>query len=368
MVASSDVEPVGERGHEEVGEHDRVDTGVDRGLERRELAAPQGREIDAHGRDPDVGVDRGVAVAGGVLRAASDARLLQTGHERDAVARHDISLAGDGARREHHVREIGGDVENRSEGDIHPARSEQVAEGAAGGSGCDEVVQHAVRACPGQAGAPCGLDPGDVAALLVDRDHQVGVRGPQIGDQPRRGRGIGGVAREQADAAETIGIADPVRHLGTLERGEQDGMDSAGQIEAGHEGLVNTLPYPRFHRSAPDGGLLGRELGEGAAAVARDARGVLAGTERPADPAGHGERKHPATRPVGALPLPSASSIDSNCGPPMSSTRPSGGPSASCTSRSATSSTAIGWTGSSGTISTGRCRCGRRNPATKSWN
>src|SRR5699024_3348811 len=115
----------------------------------------------------------GRAVAGEVLRAGAEAGLAQSRADGLRVAGHQVRVVAEGARADDGVRGIGGDVEHRGQVEVQVAGGEQIAQGAAHRAAQLDVVDLPQRPRGGQGGAGPRLQPGDVTALLVDRDHAV---------------------------------------------------------------------------------------------------------------------------------------------------------------------------------------------------
>ncbi len=219
------------------------------GDERRQRGQ---RESAGVGRDPGqpvMGVDDGVAVAGEVLGARGDTRRLQPPHPGGGVPGDDIGARPEGTHPDHRIQRVGVDVGAR-----------RVVQGDAGGVqlpadvagdllGDIDVVQRAERkaARTGRPGA--GLQPGDVARLLVHRDHEVGVLRVQGGGEPRDLFRALDVAAEQDDGGESFGYppAHPAGHRRPLEARLEHGVRPPQQSRAAALCHAGTSGQGRTH-------------------------------------------------------------------------------------------------------------------------
>ena len=188
--------------------HHRGDPGLDRSAERHEVATAEDVEGDVEHGELAVGVGARRAVAGEVLRAGRHAATLEPADGGGHVASGCRGVAAEAADADHRVGGIGVDVGDRGEVEVDPRRRQLDRQGVVDGLGQSDVVDGAEGSRAGCRTTGRGVQPGDVAAFLVDgHDDRAGVM--EDGRCRRRGVG-GGVVGEEADAAEA-GL-DPAQH------------------------------------------------------------------------------------------------------------------------------------------------------------
>src|SRR5262245_19378894 len=190
-----------ERADDDVGAHDRLRSSLERRMERRER--PRIELVDH--REREVRVNGRVAVPREMLRARRDARTLQTGHERGYMPRAEISVGAERADPDHRVLWIRIDVGDGCEVEVDPGSGELRSERRGDTFRRRDVIDHAESCVPGVRAACRRLEPRDVAALLVDRDHDVGPLGAQIVGQATELLSALDVPRVEHDAAEPVG-------------------------------------------------------------------------------------------------------------------------------------------------------------------
>ena len=207
-----------EPGHADVRGHHRADARA-HGRAKRQQHRGHRLVVALDGGEPEMRVLLRVAVSREVLRAGGDAGALEAHYERSDVAGYELGIAAEGTHADDrvvgvrvHVRD-GGEIEVRADsGELGADRSADVPREL-------DVVDRAERVVAGIATPARGIEPGDVAALLVDRNEQVGTLAAQLGGQPSDLLTALDVPREEADAAEP-----------TFEPGTQPGRDN-GALE-----------------------------------------------------------------------------------------------------------------------------------------
>ena len=222
--------PLPQGGHEHVSGHHRVEPGRD--PPRSEVLALELGGVEVDPGQGGVGVGGGRAVAREVLRAGAQARLDQPGRDGAGVQGDPVRLVPEGARADHGVRRVGGDVEHRGEVEVDVAGAQQVSERPPGAAAQVGVADLAESPGGGQGGAGRGLQAGDVPALLVDRDHAVlGPRVDGAGEVAGRPR-IRGVVPEEDHRGEAA-------VEGLLEEGRHGGAGEGGHEHAEHVGVMD---------------------------------------------------------------------------------------------------------------------------------
>lgn len=186
--------------------------------ERDEVARPDDVERLVHDREAHVGVHGGGAVPREVLAAHADAGAAHPAGERDAVAGDDVGRGAEGPYPDDGVLGLGDDVEHGPEEQVDTGGGEHAAQRTARVQRDGAARQDAEGRGPGQRRTVGRLQPGHVAALLVDGDHQVGRDLVQRRRQRGGGGDVGRVAREVDDAGEAGpgGVGQPVRHAGAV--------------------------------------------------------------------------------------------------------------------------------------------------------
>ena len=115
----------------------------------------------------------GAAVPGEVLGAGGHARALQAGHCRGGVPRHQRGVRAERPGADHRAVRRAEHVGARREVDVDPERGQVGADRPVDRLGQRDVVHRAERGVARVRAAVRVRHPGDVAALLVDRDHRV---------------------------------------------------------------------------------------------------------------------------------------------------------------------------------------------------
>ncbi|MGX1249309.1 hypothetical protein RKD48_001820 [Streptomyces ambofaciens] len=181
-----------------------------------------------------VGVDGDVAVTGEVLGAGGDAGRLEAADPRGGVPGDHLGVRAEGAHADDRVVRVGVHVRARRVVEAHPGRAQLAAEVGGDGLGQRRVVDRAEGEVARPGGPGGGLDAGDVARLLVDRDDQIGVLGAQPGGQPGDLLGGDDVAGEEHDGGQSVAdvAQDPVGGLGAHETRLKDGEREPTQLAA----------------------------------------------------------------------------------------------------------------------------------------
>ena len=180
--------------------HDRLHSAADRRAERRQRAHVW---VFFHYRQPEVGVDRGVAVAWKMFGARRYAGALQARDPRDGVRGDGRRVRTEGADADDGVLRVGVHVDHRGEVEVDPHlgqlsadRTRNLAgEGWITGGAEGEVAR--VRASRPR------LQARDVAALFVDRDHELRALRVQLFVQGRQLRPVLDVASIENHPAQT---------------------------------------------------------------------------------------------------------------------------------------------------------------------
>jgi hypothetical protein len=203
--------------------HDGPGARRDRGLERHQLPAAQQIRRHVQHRQAHVRVDRHVAVAREVLDARRDARLLVRRRPGPDVPGGQLRVRGEAAHADHRVGRVGVDVGDRGQVERHAGRGEPPRHGPRDVGRQRHVVEpteHRV-ARVGRAGG--GVQPGDVAALLVDGDDGGRVGGTDLPGQRRQLLFCVDICTEEADAGQSVAqpSVQPGRQLMAQEAGQQ---------------------------------------------------------------------------------------------------------------------------------------------------
>ena len=184
-----------ERAHEQCPRHHRAYACRDRGAERQQ----RGVEVAVDDGQLVVRVDRGVAVAGEVLGARGDALALRPATNA-ATCR--ATSSGSAPKLRTPITGLSGFVFTSATGArfmFTPTAASSPGDRGRDRRGQREVVDDArARSCPGYELPDRGLEPRDVAALLVDRDEEprrvVRAATPSA---PQAARGRGRCGEEQ---------------------------------------------------------------------------------------------------------------------------------------------------------------------------
>ncbi len=237
--------------------HDRPRPGGDGGPERREFALAQQVHVGVDPRQRVVRVDRGVAVPGEVLGAGGDAGGLQPLDVGRGVPGDRPGLVAEGPHSDHRVGGVGVDVRGGRPVEVDAALGEPPPQFGGDPAGEVDVVDRAERVVAGEGGPGADLQPGDVAALLVDGDEDVLALLAQLRGQ--RGELLRGVdvAAEEADRGEALAepAQQPVGRGGPGEAGLEHGQRVPGErvhawCRGGHR-RVTPSPRPRSARRRP---------------------------------------------------------------------------------------------------------------------
>jgi hypothetical protein len=138
-----------ETGQEDVRGHDGARARRDGGAERHELAVAERLERQVDDRQREVGVGRGVAVAGEVLRARGHARRLEAAHPRGGVPRGELGVGAEAADADDRVVGIGVHVDVGREGHGAAGLGERLADRTGDPLGQVGVVDAPSSALPG---------------------------------------------------------------------------------------------------------------------------------------------------------------------------------------------------------------------------
>ena len=164
-------------------------------------------------------------MAGEVLGAAGHADALQALHERGDMPGHELGVRAEGTNADDRVRRIDDHVRDGREIEVQAHCGELAADRGCDAPGQLHVVHGAEREVPREGAACRGLEPGDVASLLVDGDQEVGLLGTERGGERGDLLGVAHVAGEEHDAADPLGelAPQPVRRLEPKEAREDAG-------------------------------------------------------------------------------------------------------------------------------------------------
>ena len=171
-------------------------------------------------------------MAGEVLRAGRHALALRAGDERSDVTRDELGVGAEAAHADDGVPGIGVGVRDRGEIQIDARRGQLARDRACDRLGQRHVVDGAEREIAGVRAAVLGLEPRHVAALLVDRDQELGPLGAkgarQLGELSR----IADVVGEEGDPAQPPlePARDPLRDGVTGEARLQTGRSEAVEL------------------------------------------------------------------------------------------------------------------------------------------
>ena len=239
----------GELGHPQVAGHDGEGARSDRGLERRQVDQPQVGQPALDGGDGLVGVRAGAAVPGEVLGARGHARALQAGHRGGGVPGHQAGVRAEGPGADGRAVRRAEHVGARREVEVDPQGGQVGADRPVHRPGQGDVVHRAEGGVARVRAAVGVRDPGDVAALLVDRDHRVvsGGRRAQHGGQRAHLTGSRDVLAEEGDAGQAAAerVEHPARGGGAGERRDEDRVGQAAEHRVRRPDAVSWLtPSP----------------------------------------------------------------------------------------------------------------------------
>ena len=155
-------------------------------------------EVAADDRQVEMGVHGRVAVPGEVLRARGDALPLRALDERGDVPGNELGVGAEAADPDHRVVRVHVHVRDRREVQVHAgARRARPRSPRRRPLGQLDVVDDAEREIARVGAAADRLEPGDVAALLVDR-RRGRPAPPAAGGQRRELLGVADVVGEEA--------------------------------------------------------------------------------------------------------------------------------------------------------------------------
>jgi hypothetical protein len=137
-----------------------------------------------------------------MLRARSDTAALNTTDECGEAAGDECRLGAEGADADDRVVRVRVDIGDRREIEVDADRREIGPDRSRDLLGQRWVVDDAECPVPGIRAAGSGLEPRDVAAVLIGRDEDVAARGAERCRQLARLLGALDVRREQDDAPE----------------------------------------------------------------------------------------------------------------------------------------------------------------------
>ena len=180
-----------------------------------------------------VGVGAGAAVPGEVLGARGHARALQADHRGGGVPGHQAGVRAEGPGADGRAVRRAEHVGARREVEVDPQGGQVGADRPVHRPGQDGVVHRAERGVARVRAAVGVRDPGDVAALLVDRDHRVDPDscGAKPGRQCAhliRSRDVLAEERDPGQAAAER-VEDPARGRGAGKRRDEDGVGQPDQ-------------------------------------------------------------------------------------------------------------------------------------------
>jgi hypothetical protein len=223
-------EVAGQLGHPKVPRHDGQRPGRDGRRERRQVAGAQlGQRAGDRGQR-QVRVGGGAAVPREMLGARGHASSLKARHGRRHMAGHQVRVRSEGPGADHRAAPRREHVGARREVGVDAKPREVTADRGVHVPGQRHVVRHPERGVPRVGAARRVGHPGDVTALLVDRDDRLYRRGRA----ERLGQGSGvaqDVPAEQGDAGQATlkRLANPGRRGGSGEGRDEDGIRERGQ-------------------------------------------------------------------------------------------------------------------------------------------
>ena len=182
---------------------------------------------------------------GKVLRACSHARALEPPNERRHMPGDELAVRAERADPDHRVLRVRVDVGDRREIEVDARLGELGPEGGGDLLGELDVVHDPERPVPRVRAAGIRLEPGHVAALLVDRDDEVGLLGAKVVGQRAELLPALDVPGVEHDASEPFGesTAKPVGHGRPLEAGEDAARGES--LELAHQALTAPAVRPK---------------------------------------------------------------------------------------------------------------------------
>jgi hypothetical protein len=162
-----------QRRDEQVAGHHRPGAGGDPGPERHQLGGVQLGPRAGHGGHLVVRVGRCGSVSRKVLRAGRDAGPLQALHGGGHLPGGHLRRRAERPHTDHRVARIDVHVGDRGQVQGDPGASQPGSDRGVHRLGRRGVVKEAQRGSPRTGAAALGVQPGDVAALLVQCDDDV---------------------------------------------------------------------------------------------------------------------------------------------------------------------------------------------------
>ena len=184
-----------------MGRHHGPYPGIDGRAKRNQGAGRQRGGIIEDRGQTGMRIDSGVPVPGKVFGAGRDALALQALDEGRDMGRNPGRPIPEGAHANHRVQRLDVDVGDRREIQVDSGLVEITADRGGHVAGQREVIDLAQGQVAWIGAARPGLQTGDVAALLVDRNHRVGAALMELGAQPGDLLGRADVSREQHHTA-----------------------------------------------------------------------------------------------------------------------------------------------------------------------
>ena len=240
---------VAERVEADVCGHHRTHAGLDGGGERRQGPLAQDVEARVGRRQLQMRVGNRLAVAGEMLDARGDADALHALDEGCDVPGHELRIGAERANADDRAGRVDEHVGHGREVDVDPGRRQLAADRPSDAARQGGVVDRAEREVPRERAPARGLEPGDVAALLVGRHQQVRLLRTQRGRQCGHLLRLGDVAGEEDDAAEALlqQSFQPVRNGLAEEAGEETGRRSGAEPAVAHPRTAPAVsPNPIF--------------------------------------------------------------------------------------------------------------------------
>jgi hypothetical protein len=223
--------------NEEMARHEGRHSGLDGHAERTQLHVLEAGAGVIQGRERQVGIHVGVAMAREVLGARRDSPLLEAADHRDAQAAHELGVIAEGAIPDHRILRVRVDVKDRGQVPANPASHKLGREGSAHAARQLRRADAAQRPQWRPQG-PRLPQPRDPPALLVDGDEQrqvvarISRQGLDLADEVGDLFGRVHVAREENDAADVVVADQALQVRGSRMPVEADDDALAGPAEA----------------------------------------------------------------------------------------------------------------------------------------
>ena len=188
-----------------------------------------------------VRVEVGVTVAREVLDARRGTGRSDASERRDRVPGDELGRLAERAHPDHRVARVGVDIGDGPEHDVRPDRERDPGELAAHGLGRCEVVDDPELRRARQRRPGGGLDPGDVAALLVDAHHERPTVPSELGGQRHPLAFVAQVVGEQHDAGEARVefFAEPSGTRRPRKPGQSTPLTSARSARSSEEPMIS---------------------------------------------------------------------------------------------------------------------------------